>query len=219
MPPVPPLPAGAPAAPAEPALSPAALPPAALPAAPALPPFPANAPAPPEPFQAWPATPPPPQVIDCRDRRRVEGLCKYITRPPVATDRLERRSDGKLDLAFKKAWRDGTRALVFEPADLIARLVAAVPPSRRAHRRGARHRHPRRPGRGRLPLGPTWSTSRCRRLGESWHASCTPWRACHHLPRHEKSLRRRRRQRQNLRPTARWWRACAWDAGGPCSPC
>ncbi|MBE7481610.1 MAG: transposase [Polyangiaceae bacterium] len=27
-------------------------------------------------------------------------------------------------------WRDGTRALVFEPADLIPRLVAAVPPPR-----------------------------------------------------------------------------------------
>lgn len=53
-----------------------------------------------------------------------------ITRPPVAQDRLERRPDGKLELGFKKVWRDGTRALVFEPADLIARLVAAVPPPR-----------------------------------------------------------------------------------------
>jgi hypothetical protein len=70
------------------------------------------------------------QVVDGRDRRRVERLCKYITRPPVAQDRLERRADGKLELSFKKAWRDGTRALVFEPADLIPRLVAAVPPPR-----------------------------------------------------------------------------------------
>ena len=53
-----------------------------------------------------------------------------ITRPPVAQDRLERRADGKLELSFKRAWRDGTRALVFEPADLIPRLVAAVPPPR-----------------------------------------------------------------------------------------
>jgi hypothetical protein len=70
------------------------------------------------------------QVVDGRDRRRVERLCKYITRPPVAQDRLERRPDGKLELSFKRAWRDGTRALVFEPADLIPRLVAAVPPPR-----------------------------------------------------------------------------------------
>ena len=72
----------------------------------------------------------PAQVVDGRDRRRVERLCKYITRPPVAQDRLERRADGKLELGFKRAWRDGTRALVFEPADIIPRLVAAVPPPR-----------------------------------------------------------------------------------------
>ncbi len=70
------------------------------------------------------------QVVDGRDRRRVERLARYITRPPVAQDRLERRADGKLELSFKRAWRDGTRALVFEPADLIPRLVAAVPPPR-----------------------------------------------------------------------------------------
>ena len=40
------------------------------------------------------------------------------------------RPDGKLELSFKKVWRDGTRALVLEPHDLIARLVAAVPPPR-----------------------------------------------------------------------------------------
>ncbi len=88
------------------------------------------------------------QVVDGRDRRRVDRLGKYdpwksptgdITRPPIAQDRLERRADGKLELSFKRAWRDdpwkslkrdGTRALVFEPADIIPRLVAAVPPPR-----------------------------------------------------------------------------------------
>ena len=67
------------------------------------------------------------QVVDGRDRRRVERIC---IRPPVAQGRLERRPDGKLELGFKRAWRDGTRALIFEPADLIPRLVAAVPPPR-----------------------------------------------------------------------------------------
>ncbi len=70
------------------------------------------------------------QLVDGRDRRRVERLCKYITRPPVAQDRLERRTDGKLELSFNKPWRDGTRALVLEPHDLIARMVSAVPPPR-----------------------------------------------------------------------------------------
>lgn len=31
---------------------------------------------------------------------------------------------------MKKVWRDGTRALVLEPFDLLARLVASVPPPR-----------------------------------------------------------------------------------------
>ncbi|MBK9000396.1 MAG: hypothetical protein IPM35_32145 [Myxococcales bacterium] len=35
------------------------------------------------------------QVVDGRDRRRVERISKYITRPPVAQERLERRPDGK----------------------------------------------------------------------------------------------------------------------------
>lgn len=63
------------------------------------------------------------QLVDGRDRHRVERLCKYITRPPVAQDHLERRTDGKLELSLKKPWRDGTRALVLEPHDLIARLA------------------------------------------------------------------------------------------------
>ena len=51
-----------------------------------------------------------------------------ITRPPVAQERLEERADGRLELTLKNVWKDGTRALVFEPHDLLTRLVAAVPP-------------------------------------------------------------------------------------------
>lgn len=68
------------------------------------------------------------QLVDGRDRRQLERLCKYITRPPIAQDRLTRRDDGRLELRLKNVWRDGTRALVFEPHDLLVRLVAAVPP-------------------------------------------------------------------------------------------
>jgi hypothetical protein len=68
------------------------------------------------------------QRVDGRDRRQLERLCRYITRPPLAQDRLVRRDDGRLELGLKSVWRDGTRALVFEPHDLIARLVAATPP-------------------------------------------------------------------------------------------
>jgi hypothetical protein len=70
------------------------------------------------------------QVVDGRDRRQLERLCRYITRPPLAQDRLARRTDGTLELTLKSPWRDGTRAVVMSPHDFLARLVAAVPPPR-----------------------------------------------------------------------------------------
>jgi len=70
------------------------------------------------------------QMIDGRDRARLERLCKYIVRPPLAQDRLTRRADGLLQLELKRVWKDGTQALVFEPQELVARLVAMVPPPR-----------------------------------------------------------------------------------------
>jgi hypothetical protein len=70
------------------------------------------------------------QRVDGRDRRQLERLCRYITRPPVAQDRLEKRSDGRFELTLKSVWKDGTRAVLFEGQDLIARLIAAIPPPR-----------------------------------------------------------------------------------------
>ncbi|HEX4034210.1 MAG TPA: transposase, partial [Solirubrobacteraceae bacterium] len=58
----------------------------------------------------------------------MEGL--HITRPPIAQDRLAERSDGTLELELKSVWKDGTRAIVFSPEDLVLRLVAAIPPPR-----------------------------------------------------------------------------------------
>lgn len=80
-------------------------------------------------------------AIDGRDRKRVERIChamsrqakskqRSLGRPPIATDRLEWLDDGRLRYIMKKAWRDGTHALVFEPLDLIARLCAMIPPPR-----------------------------------------------------------------------------------------
>ena len=70
------------------------------------------------------------QVVDGHDRRRLERLCRYILRPPIAQDRLERRTDGSLQLTLKHPWKDGTHALVLSPDDLLVRLCAAVAPPR-----------------------------------------------------------------------------------------
>lgn len=69
-------------------------------------------------------------AIDGRDKKRVERLCRYLARPPIAQDRLTELTDGRLQYVMKKAWRDGTHALVFEPLDLIARICAMIPPPR-----------------------------------------------------------------------------------------
>ncbi|MBM4360265.1 MAG: transposase [Deltaproteobacteria bacterium] len=67
-------------------------------------------------------------ALDGRDRPKVERVCRYLGRPPVAQERLSELPDGRLRYEMKKAWRDGTVALDFEPLDRIARLCAMVPP-------------------------------------------------------------------------------------------
>ncbi len=68
------------------------------------------------------------QLVDGRDRKQLERLCRYITRPPLSQDRVELRPDGRIELTLKSVWRDGTRAVVFEPRDFLVRLIAAIPP-------------------------------------------------------------------------------------------
>src|SRR5690606_29758254 len=70
------------------------------------------------------------QWVHGHDRKQLERLARYITRPPIAQERLTQRPDGTLLLEFKKAWKDGSRALVLTPEDLLVRLCAAVPPPR-----------------------------------------------------------------------------------------
>ena len=38
-------------------------------------------------------------------------------RPPIALERLTRRDDGCVEYAFRKPWRDGTRAVVLTPEE------------------------------------------------------------------------------------------------------
>src|SRR6266704_4342024 len=66
-------------------------------------------------------------AVSARDRRRLERLCRYVARPPVATDRLERLPDGRLLYHLRHRWRDGTTQIVFEPHQLLDHLVPLVP--------------------------------------------------------------------------------------------
>jgi len=66
-------------------------------------------------------------TIASHDRKGLERLCRYLSRPPIPQDRLERRGDGKYVLSLKRTWKGGIKAVVFEPLDLIARLAALLP--------------------------------------------------------------------------------------------
>jgi len=41
-------------------------------------------------------------------RKELERLCRYITRPAIANERLKRNGAGEVVLQLKSAWRDGT---------------------------------------------------------------------------------------------------------------
>jgi hypothetical protein len=71
-------------------------------------------------------------AVPARDRRRLERLCRYVARPPLAHDRLEVRPDGRLALRLKTRWRDGTTHILMERHELLERLVPLIP-TPRAH--------------------------------------------------------------------------------------
>ncbi|HEY5720282.1 MAG TPA: transposase [Gammaproteobacteria bacterium] len=69
-------------------------------------------------------------AVPPNDRQRLERLCRYAGRPPVATERLSEMADGRLLYALRHGWKDGTTHVAFEPLELIDRLAALVPPPR-----------------------------------------------------------------------------------------
>ena len=66
-------------------------------------------------------------AVPAADRARLEQLCRYLLRPPVAQERLRLMGDGRVLLTLKAAWADGTRHLIFEPLELLEKLAAITP--------------------------------------------------------------------------------------------
>ena len=71
------------------------------------------------------------------DRKALEQLCRYITRPALANERVQTNAAGQVVLKLKTPWRDGTTHLVMSPLEFMQRLAAlvrrtdqALPPSR-----------------------------------------------------------------------------------------
>ena len=76
-------------------------------------------------------------------RKELEHLCRYITRPAIANERLKRNRAGEVVLQLKSAFKDGTTHIVMSPLEFMQRLAALVPRPRL---------HLISTGSGRLPL-------------------------------------------------------------------
>ena len=62
-----------------------------------------------------------------RKRQRLEQLCRYITRPALANERVQCNSAGQVVLKLKTPWHDGTTHIVMSPLEFMQRLAALVP--------------------------------------------------------------------------------------------
>ena len=61
------------------------------------------------------------------DRQGLEHLCRTITRPANANERLAVNRSRHVVLKLKTEWRDGTSHHVMTPMEFMQRLVALVP--------------------------------------------------------------------------------------------
>ena len=60
-------------------------------------------------------------------RHKLEHLCRYITRPALANERLALNRAGQVVLTLKTPYRDGTTHIVMSPLEFLQRLAALVP--------------------------------------------------------------------------------------------
>ena len=60
-------------------------------------------------------------------RKELEQLCRYITRPAIANERLKHNRAGQVLLQLKSPYKDGTTHIVMEPLEFMERLAALVP--------------------------------------------------------------------------------------------
>jgi hypothetical protein len=64
------------------------------------------------------------------DRKRLEHLCRYVLRPPIAQDAIELTPDDKVLLRLRRPWSDGTRAIRFEPSEFLEKVASMIPKPR-----------------------------------------------------------------------------------------
>jgi hypothetical protein len=65
--------------------------------------------------------------VEAHERKRLEQLCRYITRPALSDERVQISAAGQVELKLKTPWRDGATHLVMSPMEFMQRLAALVP--------------------------------------------------------------------------------------------
>ena len=65
--------------------------------------------------------------VRAKNRPKLERLCRYLLRPPVAEDRLSFSPDGSVLVRLKTPWRDGTSHIALQPLELLEKLAAQIP--------------------------------------------------------------------------------------------
>jgi hypothetical protein len=66
-------------------------------------------------------------VTRAGQRDRLERLCRYALRPPLAQERLQLSAEGTIWLTLRHRWTDGTTHLRFDPLELLERLAVLTP--------------------------------------------------------------------------------------------
>ena len=70
-------------------------------------------------------------AIGANQKRKLENICRYILRPPVASERFSFLPNGDVLYKLKKPWDNGrTTHLAFSQLDLLARLASLIPAPR-----------------------------------------------------------------------------------------
>ena len=64
------------------------------------------------------------------ERKKLERLCRYVSRPAVSEKRLSLTQNGQVRYELKTPYRDGTTHVIFDPLNFKARLVALIPKPR-----------------------------------------------------------------------------------------
>ncbi|MFO0296067.1 MAG: transposase [Pseudomonadota bacterium] len=79
--------------------------------------------------------------MQAHDRKRLEQLCRYITRPALSDERVQLNAAGQVELKLetqaKTPWRDATTHLVMAPLEFMQRLAARATEGRPSGTRAA----------------------------------------------------------------------------------